>query len=55
MKIIDTFGICILGMILGFSFGIALNSDSWRQELVDKGYAEWYIDQQTKEIIFKYK
>lgn len=47
--------VSVMSLFVGGVFGWALSSDSWRQELVDKGFAEWYIVKGTKETEFKWK
>lgn len=47
--------IAITALFIGSVFGWCVCSDSWRQELVDKGFAEWHIVAGTKEVEFKWK
>lgn len=44
-----------LGLFIGLVIGWSVNSDSWRQELVDKGFAEWHIVTGSRETEFKWK
>ncbi len=44
-----------IALFVGGVFGWCLSSDSWRQELVDKGFAEWQIVEGTREVEFKWK
>ena len=44
-----------MALFVGGIFGWCLCSDSWRQEIVDKGYAEWQIVKGTREVEFKWK
>lgn len=45
----------ILSLFVGGVFGWSLSSDSWRQELVNKGFAQWQIIEGTREVEFKWK
>lgn len=45
----------VLSLFLGFVVGWCLSSDSWRQEIVNKGFAEWQIIEGTREVEFKWK
>jgi hypothetical protein len=49
------FVICVLVFAFGFAFGMAITNDLWKQELVNKGLAEWVIKAGSKEVEFKYK
>lgn len=44
-----------MALIFGGVLGWCICSDSWRQELVDKGFAEWQIVAGTREVEFKWK
>lgn len=44
-----------LGLYVGGVLGWSLCSDSWRQEIVDKGFAEWQIVKGTRTVEFKWK
>lgn len=44
-----------LGLFIGLVIGWSVNSDFWRQELVDKGFAEWHIVTGSRETEFKWK
>lgn len=44
-----------LVLFIGLVIGWSVNSDSWRQELVDKGFAEWHIVTGSRETEFKWK
>ena len=45
----------VIGLLFGSAFGFTISADHWRQEIVDKGFAEWHIISGTKEIEFKWK
>ena len=45
----------VIGLLFGSVFGFAISADHWRQEIVDKGFAEWQIISGTKETEFKWK
>jgi hypothetical protein len=47
--------VSVFGVFFGFAFGFAIACDLWRQEIVDKGFAEWQIITGTKELEFKWK
>lgn len=47
--------LCILLFFLGFVCGVCAASDYWRQQIVDKGFAEWQMVKGTKEVEFKWK
>lgn len=44
-----------IGLIFGALFSFAITSDHWRQEIVNKGFAEWQIIKGTTELEFKWK
>lgn len=52
--IISVIGVAIAPFVGGV-FGWCLCSDSWRQEIVNKGFAEWQIIEGTREVEFKWK
>lgn len=52
--IISVIGVAIASFVGGV-FGWCLCSDSWRQEIVNKGFAEWQIIEGTREVEFKWK
>jgi hypothetical protein len=45
----------VIGLLFGSTFGFIISADHWRQEIVDKGFAEWQIISSTKETEFKWK
>jgi len=45
----------VIGLLFGSALGFAISADHWRQEIVDKGFAEWQIIPGTKETEFKWK
>ena len=45
----------VLCWCIGTVLGLCLASDHWRQQIVDKGFAEWQIVKGTKEVEFKWK
>lgn len=45
----------VIGQIFACAFGYAISADYWRQQAVDKGFAEWQIISGTKETEFKWK
>lgn len=47
--------VSVMSLFVGGVFGWCLSSDSWRQELVDKGFAQWQIVEGTREVEFKWK
>ena len=47
--------VATMALIFGGVLGWCLSSDSWRQELVNKGFAEWQIVAGTREVEFKWK
>jgi len=47
--------VALMALFVGSVFGWYICSDSWRQEIVDKGYAEWQIVKGTREVEFKWK
>lgn len=47
--------VATMALIFGGVLSWCICSDSWRQELVDKGFAEWQIIAGTKEVEFKWK
>lgn len=44
-----------IALFVGSVFGWCLSSDSWKQELVNKGFAQWQIVEGTREVEFKWK
>lgn len=52
---IQTVLLCVLFCFLGIVGGLCAASDYWRQQIVDKGFAEWQIVKGTKEVEFKWK
>lgn len=44
-----------IALFVGGVFGWCLSSDSWRQELVNRGFAQWQIVEGTREVEFKWK
>jgi hypothetical protein len=47
--------IFVFGLVFGFVFGFAITSDHWRQEIINKGFAEWHLVDGTRETEFKWK
>lgn len=47
--------VATMTFIVAIVLGWCLSSDSWRQELVNKGFAEWQIVAGTREVEFKWK
>jgi len=47
--------VATISLFFGGVLGSCICSDSWRQELVDKGFAEWQIVAGTREVEFKWK
>ena len=47
--------IAIVIGLLGSALGFVISADHWRQEIVDKGFAEWHIIPGTRETEFKWK
>lgn len=45
----------LIGLIFGAVFSVAIMSDLWRQDVVDRGFAEWQIVKGTRELEFKWK
>lgn len=45
----------LMFLFIGSVFGWCICSDSWRQEIVDKGFAEWQIVKGTRQVEFKWK
>ena len=43
------------GLFFGSFIGWGVTSDLWRQEIVDRGFAEWQIIAGTREVEFKWK
>ena len=52
---VQTVVLCALLCFLGVVGGVCVASDYWRQQIVDKGFAEWQIVKGTKEVEFKWK
>lgn len=53
-------GICLVivagfGLFFGSFIGWGITSDHWRQEIIDRGFAEWQIVAGTREVEFKWK
>lgn len=53
-------GICLVivagfGLFFGSFIGWGITSDYWRQEIIDRGFAEWQIVAGTREVEFKWK
>lgn len=45
----------VLGLLFGAVASFAITNDHWRQEMVNKGFAEWHITSGTREVEFKWK
>ena len=45
----------ILGMFAGGISGYCIASDFWKQQVVDKGFAEWNIVTGSRQTEFKWK
>lgn len=45
----------LIGCLVGALFSFAIMSDLWRQDVVDRGFAEWQIIKGTRELEFKWK
>lgn len=47
--------VAVVALFFGGAVGWCICSDSWRQEIVDKGFAEWQIVTGTSQVEFKWK
>ena len=45
----------VAALLIGFAIGFITEKNSWQQEIVNKGFAEWHLVEGTRATKFKWK